>query len=310
VNLTPAQERTLVELMGSREERPVFPRELAARLRTELEERLAPAVAALPEGEQLFLPKSRLADLHARCEGLFVANYRKEGVFSYSMPLAVGKVSHKAVEVSVYRPDLTEAELVAAALQQIRRDDEEFDSFCRLLDDAELAGLEGESVRRMVVFRSVFPAIERSWAPAVEMTIRTELAAGRVVLIARPDLALGTTDPTEPMRGRRLLLELKTGSDRPEHDEDVRLYALVATLFYGVPPFRVATIRLDDGRWRHYDVTEDLLFGAARRVADGCIRAAALLGGEDPALRPGVWCRWCPRSATCPESTVRGEAET
>ncbi len=39
--LTPVQERTLVDLMGSRDERPIFDPGLAERLRSELEERVA-----------------------------------------------------------------------------------------------------------------------------------------------------------------------------------------------------------------------------------------------------------------------------
>jgi hypothetical protein len=105
------------------------------------------------------------------------------------------------------------------------------------------------------------------------------------------------------------VIELKGGMDRPEQDDDARFYALVLAMHHGVPPFRVVTVNLQAGTWRPQDVTEDLLRSAMRRVADGATRAAAILSGEDPSLRPGKWCEWCPRSETCPVSSVRTSVE-
>jgi hypothetical protein len=305
VNLTPSQERTLVELMASREERPIFPRDLADRLRSELEDRLVPAVEALPEDRQLWLTKGRLVNLHSRCEGFYLADELGEAVFEYGPQLAVGKVIHKAVEVGVYARDLGEAELAERALERLREQDPAFDQYAGLLDDVERAELLGEAVRQLAWFRGAFPPLDRSWNPVVEWSVRTGLCGDRVMLSARPDLVLGSADQDEPMRARRLVIELKGGQDRPEQDDDARFYALVLALHHGVPPFRVVTVNLQGGGWRAHDVTEDLLRSALRRVADAAVRAADLLGGEEPRLRPGKWCEWCPRSATCPESTVR-----
>jgi hypothetical protein len=209
-------------------------------------------------------------------------------------------VVHRAVEIGVYRPALSEAELVDQAIVLLRRDDDRFDGFLELLGEAESAELEAEAVRRVVLFRNTFPPLPKSWAPAVELPLKASLAGDRVVVSVRPDLSLWTSDPADPMRARRLLIELKTGMERPEHDEDVRLYALAATLRFGVPPYRVATVNLDSGTWRAQDVTVDLLRGAVRRVADGCVRAAELLAGAEPELRAGAWCNWCARRPDCP----------
>jgi hypothetical protein len=305
MTLTPVQERTLVELMGSQAERPVFPPELAGDLRADLDRRLQPAVELLREGEQLVAKKSSLTDLHQRCEGLFLANVLDQPQFEYGFPLAVGKTVHKAVEVGVYAPGLTESDLVDRVLERLARDDQAFAAYLTALDPIDRSELEAEAVRQLVVFRAMFPRLEKSWTPSVEMTLKVDVAGGKVLLHARPDLCLGGTDQSEPMRARRLIVELKTGPDRPEHEEDVRLYALVGTLFFGVPPFRVATVSLDHGTWRAQEVTEDLLRGAVRRVADGCHKAAALLAGAEPTLRPGKWCGWCPRNLTCPASSLR-----
>ncbi len=309
MSLTTVQERTLVELMGSREERPVFPRSIADDLTAELERQLEPVAARLPEGRQLWLTKSRLVNLHSRCEGFYLADELDEAVFTYGPQLAVGKVVHKAVEVGVYARSLAEADLAERALDRLTENDPKFEEYVGLLDEVERAELLGEAVRQVSWFRSAFPPLERSWNPVVEWPVRAELAGGRIVLSARPDLVLGSVDQEEPMRARRLVLELKGGKDRPEQDDDARFYALVMALHHGVPPFRVATVNLQGGTTRPQDVTVDLLRSALRRVADGAARAVALLAGEEPDLRPGKWCEWCPRSETCPVSSVRTSPE-
>lgn len=305
MSLTTVQERTLVGLMGSREERPLFPRSVADDLTAELERRLQPVADRLPDGRQLWLTKGRLVNLHSRCEGFFLADELGEAVFTYGPQLAVGKVVHKAVEVGVYARSLGEAELAERALDRLRGSDPRFDEYAGLLDEVERAELLGEAVRQLSWFRTAFPPLERSWNPVVEWPVRVELAGGRIVLSARPDLVLGSADQEEPMRARRLVLELKGGQDRPEQDDDARFYALVIALHHGVPPFRVATVNLQGGTTRPQDVTIDLLRSALRRIVDGAVRAVALLTGEEPNLRPGKWCEWCPRSETCPVSSVR-----
>jgi PD-(D/E)XK nuclease superfamily len=309
VNLTPVQERTLRDLMaGDGRPRPVFATDLAERLAADLDRRLKPAVAVLREGEQLWVTKHRLVELHSRCEGLFLANHLGEGEFEFGLRLAVGNLVHRAIQVGVYRREVADAELVESALGQLCRDDARFAQFVADLDPADRAELEAESVRQTLLFRGTFPPFERSWTPAVEVPLSAELAGGRVVLRARPDITLGTGDPQEPMRARRLLLELKTGLELPEHDEDLRFYALVATLRFGVPPFRVATVHLERGTWRAQDVTEDLLWGAVRRVGDAYTRASALINGDQPRLRAGPWCNWCPRALICPASPLKPQA--
>jgi hypothetical protein len=306
--LTPAQQRTLEDVMGAGTERPRFADDLDARLRERLERRLEPAAEALGEDRQLWLTKGRLVNLHTRCEGFYVADELGEGVFTYGPALAVGKVVHKSVEIGVYARDLGEAELAERSLARLREQDDRFEEYAGLLDEVERAELLGEAVRQLSWFRSVFPPLERSWNPVVEWPLRVPLARERVVLSARPDLVLGAADPHDPMRARRLVLELKGGQERPEQDDDARFYALVMALHHGVPPFRVVTVNLQGGTFRPHDVTEDLLESALRRVADGAVRAAELLGGEEPSLSPGKWCEWCPRAQTCPESSVRASA--
>jgi hypothetical protein len=310
MSLTPVQERTRLEVMGYGEDRPLFSRGLAHDLRGDLERRLAPAVARLAEGRDLWLSKAKLTNLHARCEGLFLASELEEGVFTYGPQLAVGNVVHKAVEIGVYARHLDDAELAERAVDRLRDGDDAFATYLGLIDDVEAAELVGEAVRQVSWFRTTFPPLERSWNPVVEWPLRVPMADGRVVLSARPDLVLGSPDRDEPMRARRLVMELKGGQDRPEQDDDVRFYALVMTLSHGVPPFRVVNVNLQSGSCRPQQVTEDLLWSAVRRVADGAVNAADVLADREPRLQGGPWCRWCPRSQTCPSSSVRERAAT
>jgi PD-(D/E)XK nuclease superfamily len=305
MTLTPVQDRTRREVMGGGEDRPIFARTLAEDLRQDLERRLAPAVERLAPGRDLWLSKAKLTNLHARCEGLFLAGELDEGVFTYGPHLAVGNVVHKAVEIGVYARDLDDAELAERAVARLRDGDDAFASYLGLLDQVETAELIGEAVRQVSWFRTTFPPLERSWNPVVEWPLRVPVAEGRIVLSARPDLVLGSIDRQEPMRARRLVMELKGGQERPEQDDDVRFYALVMTLCHGVPPFRVVNVNLQAGSCRVQPVSEDLLGSAVRRVAGAAVKAAEVLDGREPRLQGGPWCRWCPRSQTCPSSSVR-----
>ena len=303
MDLTSVQQRTLDELMR-KDPLPVFERDLVGDLRADLERRLAPLDDVIREGDSVWITKARLTAIHGRCEGLFLAQHFGEGVFELSHQLALGSLTHTSVEVSVYAGDLSDAELVDRSLEKLRRDDPGFDDYCRRVGEADLAMLQADAVERVLQFRSTFPPLRKEWSPAVEVSLKASLLGDRVVLSARPDLMLGGADPDEPMRARRLILELKTGGAWPDQDEDVRFYALVAALRLGVPPFRVATVMLDDGGWRVQDVTPDLLESAVRRVGDAYARAADLLADAEPRLTPGAWCRWCPRAEICPEATL------
>jgi PD-(D/E)XK nuclease superfamily protein len=303
--LTPVQERTLLDVMGGGGPRPLFDRSLADELRQDLEHRLRPAVERLGEGRDLWLTKAKLTNLHQRCEGLFQANELDEGVFTYGPQLAVGNVVHKAVEIGVYARDLEDADLAERAVERLGAGDDGFAAYLGLLDPVEVAELVGEAIRQLSWFRATFPPLERSWNPVVEWPLRVPAAGGQVVLSARPDLVLGGPDRDEPMRARRLVLELKGGQERPEQEDDLRFYALVMALTHGVPPFRVVNVNLQAGACRVQVVTEDLLRSAVRRVADAAVKAAEVLTGRPPRLQGGPWCRWCPRSQTCPASSVR-----
>src|SRR6185503_8671696 len=143
------------------------------------------------------------------------------------------------------------------------------------------------------LFRSTMPPLRRmrrELAPSTEWHVRVELLGGTVVLSGQLDLVLGS------------------GRAGPEHAEDMRFYALLLGLRFGIPPYRVATLYLESGEWQAEDVDERVLDRAADRVIEAIRAAAASAAGRPGALTPGPYCTWCPRSLTCPSSATRETA--
>jgi hypothetical protein len=147
--------------------------------------------------------------------------------------------------------------------------------------------------------------MRRELAPSTEWHVRVELLGGTVVLSGQLDLVLGSGRAGGAPRATRLAIDLKTGRAWPEHAEDMRFYALLLGLRFGIPPYRVATLYLESGEWQAEDVDERVLDRAADRVIEAIRAAAASAAGRPGALTPGPYCTWCPRSLTCPSSATR-----
>jgi hypothetical protein len=299
MQLTDPQRRTLQQLIGTAE-RPVFPADVAQRIRDRIEE----AVRGLDLPDPLWLGKEKLNDL-ARCEGSFLSRLAGEAPpFEHGRASATGVLQHRAIEVVVgAREPLdphTAAELAAARTLD---KEERFAEFWRGLPDPERDDILMEVVRRTLLFEGSFPPLRelrRELSPATELPIRAELLGGALVVSGKLDLLLGAPDRLEPMRATRIAIDLKTGGAYPQYAEDNRLYALILALRFGVPPFRVASFFLEGGTWQAEDVTEDTLFHAADRVIQAARSAASMRSGREPSLTPGPWCAWCPRAQVCP----------
>jgi len=300
MQLTEPQQRTLDQLIGT--ERPVFPTDLAQRLRDRIEE----AARGLELVDALWLGKERLNDLD-RCEGTFWSKLSGEGpAFAHNRATAVGVVQHRAIEVIVgARDELDPHEVALLAATRTAEREERFAEFWREHSRPEQDDLLMEVTRRTVLFEGSFPPLRdlrRELAPTAEVPMKAELLGGSLVVSGKVDLMLGRPDRTQPMRAQRLLIDLKTGGAYPEHAEDNRAYALVHTLRFGVPPYRVASFFLEGGTWQVEDVHEELLFHAADRVIAAARSASSLRGGREAMLTPGRWCAWCPRAQSCPSA--------
>lgn len=298
MQLTDPQRRTLEQLIGTGE-RPMFPGDLAQRLR----DRIEGAARELDLTTSLWLGKERLHD-HGRCEGLLQSQLLREGPpFEHSPVSAGGVLAHKVVEVDMASRDLLDPQGAAeVAARRLADREERFQEHWARLAAHEQEEVLMEAARRVTLFRGSFPPIRelrRTLAPVSELRVRTELLGGDVVLSGQIDLVLGLADPLEPARATRITIDFKTGAARPEHVEDNRFYALLLTLRFGVPPYRVASFFLESGTWQAEDVTEQTLVHAADRVVEAARTSAALANGREAALTPGPWCSWCPRAATC-----------
>jgi hypothetical protein len=299
MELTDPQRRTLEQLIGTGD-RPLFPPDLPQRLRDRIEE----ATRGLDASRVVWLGKERLNDLD-RCEGTFWSKLIGEGPpFEHSRATAVGVVQHRAIEVVVgARDDVGPHEASELAAERTAEREDRFAEYWRDLDRHERDDILMEVTRRTALFEGSFPPLRplrRDLAPITELPIKVELLGGALVVSGKVDLCLGVPDRTQPMRATRLLIDLKTGGAYPEHVQDNRAYALLHTLRFGVPPYRVASYFLEGGTWQSEDVHEDLLFHAADRVIAAARAAASLTAGREPGLTPGRWCAWCPRMAECP----------
>jgi CRISPR/Cas system-associated exonuclease Cas4 (RecB family) len=291
---SPAQQQ-VIDLLGTAgSEVPAFPTHLAAELREHLEAELVAVVAALPEGESLWVAKHDLATIHG-CEAHHVAS---TGSFSWSVPTVRGAVAHKAIELSVHwRGEPYPAELVDEAIARLIEDERGPAQFLGAHVASDLAQLRGEAGDLVAKFLECFPPLRKQWTPVTESKVRADLLDGRVVLSGKVDLTLGSARAGE---SRKVIIDLKSGSPVVVHRDDLRFYALVETLRLGVPPRRVATYYLDSARAQPEDVTPALLHAAALRVVAGVRKMVELQQAvRPPEVRPGGSCRWCPVLETC-----------
>jgi putative RecB family exonuclease len=288
MELTAGQRRTLRELIGVGEP-PGAPPGVAERLRSRLEEGLG----GLGLVEPLWLSKGRLEEV-ARCRGLLQASLAGEGEpFAHTPQTAAGTLMHRALQLDVAVERSADVRsVVERASARLLEQDGGFADHWATLDGLDRAERLAEAAASLALFREMFPPIPRAWQPVAEQSLRARLAGGLVVLSGRLDLVLG--------RRTRLLVDFKSGAARPAHAEDMRFYALLCTLVFDRPPYRVATIFLESMEWQSEDVTEETLDLAAARVLEAATAAAELADGARPDLTPGPHCRWCPRRATCP----------
>ena len=296
MDLTPTQRRTLDGLIQPGRSRAVPP-DLPERLRTAIESSLQ--VSSLPPGG-LRLFKQRMNDLD-RCEGLFraVLAANPPPFQMWSRP-AAGMLLHKAIELDVGGREQAQPWVLAQRAGTRLGEDPRFGRFWELLGRPAQDELLMEVVRGVELFRATFPPLaplRSSLAPVTELRMRAELWDGRAMLTGSVDLMMH-----RPASGRatRLLIDLKGGGARPEHPEDMRLYALLFTLRFGVPPLRVATLFLTSGEWQVEEVSDRTLFHAVDRVVEAARAAGRLTARTAPVLRAGPYCRWCPARASCP----------
>jgi hypothetical protein len=290
-------------LLGWGQRRPVAPTRLAAELRAELEAGLAEldldAATQQRRDRSLWVTKTRLDRLV--CDG-----YQLDArPYEHSWANARGSLTHKAIERDwTLRAERSRPRWSTVPGRSWRAtvpgDPRSLASWLNALDRDRAHELRGEVEVLLAGFREVWPPLERVEVVA-EPRIRLRLARGRVVMFGVPDVVLRS--PRRDEYCRTLLVDLKTGRPRSDHDRhELRFYALLATLDEGRPPFRWATHYVTEGRSEWEDLNEDTLHVTVRRVLDGvrqAVRLAEADGDDDLQLAGGAWCRFCLREETC-----------
>ncbi len=214
-----------------------------------------------------------------------------------------GKLAHRAIELDhAVRRDTAPDEVVARTWHETVTARDGLADWLNALDDIEAARLRHVAEQRVTDFRDTWPVLPPQAHLRLEHRIDATLAGGRVLVRGTPDLTIGGVRDD---RCRMLLVDLKTGRRNPVAErQDLRLYALLATLKYGLPPFRWATYYVSEGAWDAEDLDPRLLQGAVDRVVDSARRAVELEfhrpAEADLRLVGGAWCRFCGRRDTCP----------
>jgi PD-(D/E)XK nuclease superfamily len=295
--LNPAQ-RLVLDLLGATDaERPTFDPGLGAELRLELERALAPVAAGLADGEQLFVNKHQLSQVHG-CEARHLAELDEP--FTWTVPKARGTVAHKAIELAVWwKGEPVPADLVAETLAKSAGGSDSLSDWLRTCGDLARAELQGEATERVTSFLECFPPLKTRWRPALEGRMRVELFDGRIILAGKYDLSLGAAQGST---AGKVIVDFKTGGFAPTHVDEMRFYALLDTIKIGTPPRLVATYYLDAARAHPEAVTVDVLEAAVARTGDGVNRIAELAADRELAVkRTGPACRWCPILSECDE---------
>ena len=294
--LSPVQREVLEQIGAKRDTWPEFSPELRGELRGEIEKGIADQVARLGPDRQIWANKHAISSVHG-CERRFLADREFPG---WSVPLAKGTVIHKAIEFSInWRSTPIPGDLVDEAIADLEFGEQNIAGFLQEMSEAERAQLRSDAIDMVTSFDECWPRLKKQWRPRTESKVRLDLFDGKVVLQGKIDLTLGRA---EGGKAGKVLIDLKSGKFQPAHLDDMRYYAVIETCRIGVPPRRIASYYLDQGRFHPEDVTEDLLFVAAQRAIDGINKMIDLeLDSSNPRVAPNPGCRWCKALDTCEE---------
>lgn len=304
---TPARQRLLSDLLAWGAPRPPVEPRFAAWLRSSLEEGVAalgPQVeqaAHRSRGGRLIVTKTRLDRLV--CDG-----YALDATpFTWTQASVRGVLGHRAIERD-WEAGRTESapDLVSRIWREVASerpgDPRSLSAWLNTCPPEAATALQADVTDLVAGFREVWPLLPTAYVRArLERRVQIRLARGRVVLQGIPDLVLRS--PRQDGRARDLVVDLKTGLPRPEHDRhELRFYALLSTLETGLPPFRWATYYVTEGRAEVEDLRAETLEVTVRRVVDGIAQAVrtTLHDPDQHRLRGGAWCRFCERRPSCP----------
>lgn len=273
--------------------------------RSHLEAAAAAWAGAMPAGEVVRVTKDAVAGVR-RCEARHLAELAIRasqdaagGRAGDALPPALVRgrlldaLFRQVATTGVVGPDPV-ADAVAAGRAEDRCEGSGLDD----LDDADRQQVSDEVAAAAERLVADWPVLPHGAGVRTQERVLVTLAGGRVVLSGRPDLAVGR--PTLHRAGV-LVVEAKSGSFRPAHLEELRFYALLETLRWGVAPFRAVVWCLGDGRIEAVDVDADVVWSEVLRVADAITRLTRLAAGEAPRTSANPLCPSCPLLSECPD---------
>lgn len=298
--LNPTQRAVFDRLLSVGGERPYARPGLADALRARLEAGTSEPLGHWTE-PSLWLSKGALFAVR-NCEGNFVASRLTQDEHispTEAPPIGVvnGIVTHRAIQLAHTHPGYPVADLVAAAVAGCIDSDEKVAAFWFNSGAAAQSDLLVSATSRTMGLLDSWPALHPTWAPRFEEALQVKV--GRLTLSGRVDLLLGRPRPDG--KQTMLICDWKSGGLKDDHLIEADLYALLATLRFGVPPYRSTVYSLASGDWTDPDVTEERLVAACDWVIES-VRAIVdtLTEQRPPTLTPSGACLWCPASATCP----------
>lgn len=291
--LTPRQIKTLNELIAIGLQRPTEKQglieELYNKIKTETTEVLNKWTS-----KNFYLTKSQLTSV-LQCEGLVVAK-ASEVTSSFSAPALVGTFTHAAIQLAYTHPNRGIDEYVKHAIIGVRSNNEKIDSWWSEREIGEQSDIMVQVNSKLINFLDDWPRIDAKWNPRFEEAINAKI--GNLTLSGRADLVIGR--PRTDGKQTLLIVDLKTGSLKEEHETEAMFYALAAAIRYGVTPWRSTVYSLSSGEWTDPEVTEGRLHDVAEKVIKSVNSAINVLTEIKPALlTPGDHCAWCPARNTC-----------
>lgn len=298
--LTPRQVKTLNNLISIGAERPVASSTLARDLEELIKKGTESAIKKWTE-KSLYFTKSQYVSM-LKCEGAVKAYATIQQDSSIPIQVIVGVISHRAVQLSYTHPGREMAEYVKQSIKGARTADGKIDDWFATASQSDQSDVIMQSTSKVTNFSDDWPRLEEAWSPRFEEPLSSKI--GNLTLSCRADLVLGR--PRADLRQTMMLVDLKSGNLKPEHEEEANFYALVSTLRHGVPPWRSLIYSLSSGEYSQPDVTEETLFNTARNVIQKVNSYIEVMVEErEPLLAPGEQCKYCPIVESCIESLYK-----
>ena len=285
-------------MRGDPDARPAPDEGAVEAARAHLEAAAAAWAEAVPDGVVVRVTKGAV-DAVRRCELRHLAELASNGPAGAAEAAAV--VRGRLVDVlfrQVATTGSVSSDPVADALTAWAADGECAGAGLDALDDAEQGQVRAEVTAACATLLASWPELPAGAGVRTQERVLVALAGGRVLLSGRPDLTVGR--PTRRRAGV-LVVEAKSGRFRPAHLEELRFYALLEALRWGVAPFRGLVWSLGDGRIEVLDIDADLIWSETLRVADAITRLTRLAAGEAPRASANPLCPSCPLIDECPD---------